>query len=166
MIWIVTKSLVHTDQELIKRREYILDVADCKVTQWIEDKSVSGIQFFRCVSQKGEYGIFISAHMISEVPAILEALVPRKRSVIVINSCEVKKSEIEKCVSIVKQRNNSSIVYWSKQEHKNEFLVSYMDDVGTFGFSTTVSERELFQNRSLGLMAGIKTSFERRDIDL
>lgn len=166
VIWIVTKSLVHTDQELINRREYISTVTDCKVTQWMENKTVQGIPFFSCISQKGEFGLFISAHMISEVPAILKEVIPRKRSVVVINSCGVKESEIEKCVSIVKQRNNNSIVYWSKQEQINEFLVSYMDDVGTFGFSTTISERELFQNRRLGLMLGIKKSFVRRDIDL
>ncbi len=164
MIWIVTKKLIRNNEELIKRHEYISDIARCEVTPWEEYASAIKIPFFRCVSRKGEYGIFISAHMISEVPALLEAFIPRKRTVVVVNSCGVEQTEIEKCVSIVKQRNNQSLVYWSKQEHRDGIMVSYMDDVGTFGFPTTISERELFQNRHFGLITGIKMSFERKDV--
>ena len=66
---------------------------------------------------------------------------------------------------IVKEINAKSEVYFAMQERKQKSNITYevnpLDDVGTFGFETTKSERELFRKRKNGLIKALREAYER-----
>ena len=105
MIWVVSKSLVASKEELDSRHQIIQEITQAKVTPWTKQCCIGArwpyrlIEFYQCTSQKGEYGLVITAHM--------------------------------------------------------------NIDVGAFGFPTTLSERELFQQRRLGLVKAIRAVYDK-----
>ena len=59
-------------------------------------------------------------------------------------------------------KNPHSEIFYAKQELSDAgFLMNYIEDAGEFGFRSTVSERELFQQRHLGLVKAIRTVYEK-----
>ena len=120
------------------------------------------VKFYQCNSEKGEYGFFITAHINVEVQPILLHVLTGKKALVVINSCALNEAIKTQCLNIVKLKNSESELYFAKQTlDENGRALNYYDNVGTFGFPTTVSERELFQRRSLGLIKALRTVFEK-----
>ena len=102
---------------------------------------------------KRQYGLIITAHMNIEVQPILQQILSQKKALVVINSCEIQKSAKEECYRIITSKNSQSEMYFAKQEVSDSgYRINYMENVGAFGFPTTLSERELFQQRRLGLI--------------
>ena len=168
MNWIVSDKTPSVEKTLANRTEFIRDVASAKVTLWRKQICKgdgvfrSSVNFFQCNSEKGEYGFFITAHINMEVQPILRYVLTGKKAIVVINSCALNEKTKAQCLNIVKAKNAVSELYFAKQTiDENGRAINYCDDVGTFGFATTVSERELFQNRSLGLIKAIRTAFEK-----
>ena len=66
MIWIVSSSIAGTEENLSARHEYIEMVSQARVSPWqkrtamIADKRY--LNYYQCKSEKGEYGLFVSAH--------------------------------------------------------------------------------------------------------
>lgn len=161
MIWVVSKEIYDSDHDLIPRHKYIEEVTQTRVSPWVECRSP--VNYFRCSSLKGEYGIVITAH-IGEVQPILEVALNNKRALVIINSCILKKYNINLITKIVRRKNPQSIIYWAKQDIINGYgSLVFNDDCGTFGFKTTASERELFMHRSKGLLNAINQAYERID---
>ena len=167
MIWIISKSIVRSEKELENRRQYIKDVTKAEVSLWALSKCKSRrlfspeIEFFQCISKKGEYGVVITAH-IQEVADILNAVLSRKAAKVIINSCAIRKDLQTAILELVKNKNGCSEVFFAKQEHTSEgYELNFTDDVGRFGFSTTESERELFQHRKLGMMQALRKAFKK-----
>lgn len=168
VIWVVSKSVCNSFEELNSRHKYIKEVTKAEVTPWSESSCEYkwlGIKrtcsFYVCKSKKGEYGIIITAH-IPEIVAIFKNLASSKRAIIVVNSCEINKGVSSQFLSIVKQKNIYSELFYAHQEkHPNGSLVNYADDVGDFGFRTTLSERMLFRHRNEGIIKAIRGSFQK-----
>lgn len=168
VIWVVSKSICSSQDELDCRHQYIRKVTKAEVSPWSESSCEYKrlgfrrmCQFYICRSKKGEYGIVITAH-VQEVEAIFEQVASRKRAIVVINSCEIDKMFSRAFLLKVKQKNSSSELFFAYQEKEsNGILVNYADNVGTFGFSTTLSERLLFRHRHNGLLKAIRESFKK-----
>lgn len=168
MIWIVSKSLIGSDLELEKRHKYIEEITGARVSPWRECVCKSerflyrNISYYQCRSEKGEYGVAITAHMNLEVQAILKRELSQKQAIVVINSCKLSKREVKECCSIVRKKNVQSEILFAKQERSPDGLsLNYYSEVGTFGFPTTVSERVMFQNRKNGLIKAVRKAFDK-----
>lgn len=151
------------------RHQYIKDVSGANVSQWkrkvcenrVGRNKGARIGFYQCKSDKGEYGINITAH-IDEAISILQEVLPKKRAIVVINACKID-VKIEKILfDFIKKKNSNSELYFAKQERVNEkqFLIS-ITDVGEFGFLSSNSERLLFKNRSMGLIKALRVAFDK-----
>lgn len=168
MNWIVSDKALSSVNELTNRTEFIQEIAQTKVTRWSEQSCKgsrllsSPVKFYQCNSKKGEYGFFITAHINIEVQPILLHVLTKKKAFVVINSCAMSEATKAQCLSIVKSKNSGSELYFAKQTlDETGRALNYYDNVGAFGFATTVSERELFQNRKLGLTKALRTVFEK-----
>jgi hypothetical protein len=97
-----------------------------------------------------------------EVQPILQHVLSQKKALVVINSCAMQKNSRLDCINVVKGKNPHSEIFYAKQELSDAgFLMNYIEDAGEFGFRSTVSERELFQQRHLGLVKAIRTVYEK-----
>ena len=168
MIWVVSKSLVASKEELDSRHQIIQEITQAKVTPWTKQCCIGArwpyrlIEFYQCTSQKGEYGLVITAHMNIEVQPILQQILSQKKALVVINSCEIQKSAKEECYRIITSKNLWSEMYFAKQEVSDSgYRINYMENVGAFGFPTTLSERELFQQRRLGVVKAIRAVYDK-----
>lgn len=169
MIWIVSKTVCKSQRELECRHKYIKDVTNARVSHWTEfeceikrfGKITTKFNYYMCKSDKGEYGIVITAH-IGEVAAIINSVIEKKRAIVVINSCKLEKDTSKKFLDVVMTKNGQSELFFAQQEANDRgYLVNYADNVGEFGFSTTLSERELFRYRHEGFIKSIRKSFEK-----
>ena len=168
MNWIVSDRALSSVNELDSRAEFIRKLSHAKVTPWREQSCKDirflrpAIKYYQCSSEKGEYGFFITAHMNIEVQPILLHVLTNKKAIVVINSCAINDATKDQCLDIIKTKNPESELYFAKQTLNNKGqALNYCENVGTFGFATTVSERELFQNRSLGLTKALRVVFEK-----
>lgn len=168
MIWVVSKSVCSSSEELNNRHKYIKEVTKAEVSPWLESVCQykhlgfkKTCHFYVCKSKKDEYGIIITAH-VNEIVPIFNILALRKRAIVVVNSCEIRKEVSSIFLSIVKEKHSNSELYYACQEkHPDGLLVNYADDVGDFGFRTTLSERMLFRYRNEGIIKAIRGSFQK-----
>lgn len=85
-----------------------------------------------------------------------------RNTVLCVDSCAMQKNSRLDCINVVKGKNPHSEIFYAKQELSDAgFLMNYIEDAGEFGFRSTVSERELFQQRHLGLVKAIRTVYEK-----
>lgn len=168
MIWIVSKALVTSEDELNNRHRFVKDITQSEVSPWSLHCCQSNrwlqksIEYFQCTSHKGEYGVVITGHMNIEVQPILQHVLTNKKALVVINSCEIKKSAKEECFRIVTEKNKHSEMFFSRQElSESGYKINYIESAGTFGFRSTISERELFQQRKLGLVKAIRMVYDK-----
>ena len=138
MIWIVSKALV-TPEELPLRHQFIQEITGAKVSKWVECNCPSNrrftkaIGYYRCSSDKGEYGVFITAHMNLEIQPILQQVLFQKKALVVINSCAMEKNSKLNCINIVKGKNLNSEIFYAKQElSASGLLMNYIEDAGEF----------------------------------
>ena len=104
----------------------------------------------------------VTAHMNIEVQPILQQVLSSKRALVVINSCEIRKGAKDECYRIMASKNPHSEMFFAKQEISDSgYLINYMENAGAIGFQTTTSERELFQQRRLGLVNAIRVVYDK-----
>lgn len=120
MIWVVSKSLVASKEELDSRHQIIQEITQAKVTPWTKQCCIGArwpwlIEFYQCTSQKGEYGLIITAHMNIEVQPILQQILSQKKALVVINSCEIQKSAKEECYRIITSKNSQRCISPSRK---------------------------------------------------
>ena len=111
---------------------------------------------------KGRVWAYGYSHMNIEVQPILQQVLSSKRALVVINSCEIRKGAKDECYRIMASKNPHSEMFFAKQEISDSgYLINYMENAGAFGFQTTTSERELFQQRRLGLVNAIRVVYDK-----
>ena len=135
MIWIVSSSIAGTEENLSARHEYIKMVSQAHVSPWQKRTAVIAgkryLNYYQCKSEKGEYGLFITAH-IDEAFSILRATQNNKKTLFSINACQVSNMHKRKLLNAVKKRNPQSELYLARQEkRKDGKIVNYIDDFGT-----------------------------------
>lgn len=169
MIWVVSKTVCKTKQELDYRHNYIKEITNANVSNWKEFECTNSrfvffpwkVEYYMCLSDRGEYGIVITAH-INEVSAIFNNIIRNKCAIVVVNSCELVKGGSTKFLDMVLSKNKQSELFFAKQDiNENGEFVNYADNVGKFGFRTTLSERQLFMQRNIGLTKAIRKSYEK-----
>lgn len=97
-----------------------------------------------------------------EIQPILQQVLSRKKALVIINSCAMEEKSKLDCINIIKGKNPNSEIFYAKQElSASGCLMNYIEDAGEFGFRSTMSERELFQQRRLGLVKAIRTVYEK-----
>ena len=161
VIWIVSSSIAGTEENLSARHEYIKMVSQAHVSPWQKRTAVIAgkryLNYYQCKSEKGEYGLFVSAHT-PEADIILSATISWKRTIYAINSCQISDKHKLNLLHTIKKRNQQSELYLAQQEKDQR---NYADNFGTFGCLTTKSEREVFMHREDGLMQAIRRAFEK-----
>ena len=145
---------------LTARHQFIEGVTHTRVSPWnrrvaystgkqrassvIGIKRLYTVPFYQCVSARGEYGVFITAHA-HELETILESFLSSKKT-----------------LYIIKNSSSQSELFLAHQAPpQSGIFYNYAEDVGTFGFPTTESERELFMHREEGLIRAIRLAFEK-----
>lgn len=124
MIWVVSKGLVSSEGELNSRHQVIQEIAQAKVSPWSEYYCRSArwpytpFGFYQCVSQKGEYGLMVTAHMNIEVQPILQQVLSSKRALVVINSCEIRKDAKDECYRIMASKNPHSEMFLLNKKYQ------------------------------------------------
>lgn len=170
MIWIVSKDAANSAEHMSSRHQYIEDVTQARVSPWqeracaVDCRLERPVKFFQCKSDKGEYGVVITAHF-EEVWSLIYHVITAKKAIIAVNSCVLHREYLKEFSAIVMEKNPHSELYFAKQkwyeEDKPKTLVNFVDNIGSFGFATTESERELFRRRNLGLTRAIRLSYEK-----
>lgn len=167
MIWIISCDLIHDAPMLIARHQFIEEVSQTHVSPWQKHTAKSegvikpAVDYYQCRSEKGEYGFVITAH-INELPTLLQTICSHKTALFFINTCLISDAVKARLMTIVKKRNPQSELFLARQErHFTGNYINYVDDVGTFGFPTTESERELFMKRHMGLTKALRLAFEK-----
>ena len=111
MIWIVSSSIAGTEENLSARHEYIEMVSQARVFPWQKRTAVIAdkryLNYYQCKSEKGEYGLFVSAHT-PEVAIILSATLSWKRAICAINSCQISDMHKLNLLRTIKQYNQQS----------------------------------------------------------
>ena len=163
MRWIVSSEfdICKNSDELKARREFIRSVTESEVTEW---KSISANKFYCCDSMDGLNGIFITAH-IGDIQRISCGEGVVNYDFVVANSCIWEKNLDKGVLKNLIQRNGGVELWFAKQGatvtycDKKIHLCVEIKDVGKFGFSTSLSERNLFLNRRKGFMNALRESF-------
>lgn len=167
MVWILAtdKGIAGGVEELAARREFIQSVTVVRVSEWrylrIGDKLSQ--RFVCCVSDDGINGIHITAH-IDDVFRLCLLNEIWSSSFVIANTCIWKKGSDKKLLWQMLTLNREIELYFAKQElsldrigvlHQSVTLNSF----GTFGFQTSVSDRELFRNRKKGFVEAMKKAY-------
>ena len=175
MIWIISDNLISDALMLTARHQFIEDVTHTRVSPWnrrvaystgkqrassvIGIKRLYTVPFYQCVSARGEYGVFITAHA-HELETILESFLSPKKTLYIINSCQIYIRSRYALHDLIKNSSSQSELFLAHQAPPQAgIFYNYAEDVGTFGFPTTESERELFMHREDGLTRAIRLAF-------
>lgn len=167
MRWIVStgKDIFVNNNQLEARRDYIRKVTGAEVTTW-RVMSINGCgvkEFLYCISNDGINGTFITAH-IGEVQAICSLRAVANGDFVIANSCIWEKS-IDKYILYNMMKINRSIELWfAKQEVsvENGHMLrqcTTLNNIGQFGFQTSLSERQLFAKRHNDFMTAVNEAF-------
>lgn len=163
MVWIVSAEIAGSRAERKARLQYIKDVTGDKTVSW-EKHRLGNREFYRCVSNDEINGVFVTAHndivfALSTLPGIAN------KDFIVANTCIWIKDLDKRMLQIMREINSTAQLFYAKQtlEFLNGVKMVYsnsINDMGTFGFLTSKSERILYRNRKKGLMEAICSAFD------
>lgn len=170
MDWIVStdKEIAGDKAQLHARRTYISEVTGTKASDW-EGFSISGKlpnDFWRCTSLEGVNGVMITAHTPDIYRLSMLEWIAEK-PLLVANTCVWTVGNDKQLLSFLQKGNPEIELRFAKQEvlfTQELFPRQYVDltDVGTFGFRTSRSERELFRCYSqIGLRPALEKAFHR-----
>lgn len=172
MTWVVGvgAGILATKPHLDARRTFIHKVTNANVSEWVSFVATKGISkktFFQCISEDDVNGIFITAHIDDVIPLLhYRAQSGALDETVIVNACKWGRF-LDKRLWFDLHRYNSSIKIWfSKQlktfeRDKLFHPTTQIDDAGTFGFQTSLSERELHMHRKKGFMVAVQRSFEK-----
>jgi len=167
--WIVSagKDIAVDGNQLQSRRAYIHDVTNAEVGNWhyIHVNGKECRDFLRCVSSEGVDGTFITAHIYSVFwLCTLKGIADRQ--LVVANTCVWTPLAHKRLLLNMMKINPTVELRFAKQALSIESDWSIRQSVelrnmGTFGFQSSRSERELFRNRRDGFRPAIEKAFER-----
>ena len=157
-----------TPQQLDARLSFIRDVSNADVSPWkplIVRGAAIPLPFLTCTSDDGIPGLFITAH-VTAVHFLCERLYLRQKDIVVINSCLLIPHYGKHLLEVLSSANPQIELFFAKQENvypKGPHLAKCVtiSNIGEFGFQTSVSERNMFRHRKLGLKNAIYASFDK-----
>lgn len=149
------------------RLQYIHSVTNTAVTEWMPTQKSTFLPkpFFYCMTNDGLNGIFITAH-IDEVRRLCSLQEIALSDFVIANTCIWKKSSNKHILYCMMQINNKVELWFSKQtltveENYNLRQSTLLNNVGEFGFNSSLSERLLFSNRRKGFMKAVSLAFNK-----
>jgi len=149
------------------RRDYVQRVTGVEVSPWnvIQVNGQVCREFLCCTSNEGISGTFITAH-IGDVYNLCTLREICKGDFVVANTCIWEKMSHKELLFQIMRVNPKIELFFAKQElsvdNNHIFRQSTtLNNVGRFGFQTSLSERELFKYRVRGLVEAIHESFDR-----
>lgn len=166
MRWIVStgKDIYVDNNQLQARLNYIRQVTNAEVTEWkmLQIKG-TGKQFLYCISADDLNGTFITAH-IGEVRLICSLREVANGDFVIANSCIWEKSLDKQILRDMMKVNRNVELWFAKQEVSVEGgnmlrQCTTLNNIGQFGFHTSLSERQLFAKRRNGFMAAVRESY-------
>lgn len=161
MLWIVDDSSeIAGDQGTLRaRKEYIVELTKSKVSNWER----WGGYFFRCESDDNCRGVFITTHnyrvgLLCSNPEMYDC------GLIVVNSCMIDDVGNQVQLYELRQKNKDIRLYYAvqeivKTESGEKVSMNSIENVGTFGFPTSESERRLFRSRDEGFVKALDKAF-------
>ena len=164
MKWIVgaSKDVAVDKGQMLARKEYIRNVTSSDVSEWYSVQ-VKERSFLYCDSADGVNGTFITAHdsdvfMLCQIPAVFRS------EFVVANTCLVEKLRQKVLLFQMKRFNGNAKLCFAEQELSVTagglfWQSTTLNDVGQFGFQTSLSERKLFRKRNKGFEQAICESF-------
>ena len=169
MRWIIgyDKDIVVDNNQLQARSNYIRRVTGAEVSAWSFPQVNGQVckEFLCCTSNDEIDGTFITAHIfdVSNLCSLREICIGK---FVIANTCIWEKLSHKNLLLNMMRFNREVELFFAKQELSvdgNRILrqSTTLNNVGRFGFQTSLSERELFSNRSKGLMEAIRVSFIR-----
>ena len=167
MRWIIgfDKDIAGDNNQLQARSKYIEDVTKSKVSAWQYIQVNGQNKFLYCISDDGVDGTLITAH-ISDVLFLCSLSEVQKSKLVIVNTCILEKMNDKKLLYRMININKEIELLIAKQElsiDRNRIFkqTNTINHIGKFGFQTSLSERQLFNNRKKGLLNAIRESFKR-----
>ena len=119
---------------LTARHQFIEGVTHTRVSPWnrrvaystgkqrassvIGIKRLYTVPFYQCVSARGEYGVFITAHA-HELETILESFLSSKKTLYIINSCQIYIRSRYALHDLIKNSSSQSELFLAHQAPPN-----------------------------------------------
>ena len=169
MRWIVSSDskIFVNRSHMSARLRYIQFVSGAEVTDWaVTRESITFPNpFFYCATNDGLNGIFITAH-IGEVWRLCSLDEIAMCDFIIANTCIWERLLHKQVLYQMMKINRKAELWFSKQVlamEKNYRLrqSTALNEIGEFGFNTSLSERILFLNRRKGFMKAVALAFSR-----
>lgn len=171
MRWIVSTDpeISGDTTNLEARREFIHQVTGTDVSEW-EQLRAKPQPFLVCTSNDGIDGTFITAHA-HEVLSLCKRAEIVRGEFVAANTCVLKEYRDQDLLWFLKRKNPQIDLYYARQGLPGVCADSpsrtvEINDLGTFGFRTSLSERKLFRLRRNGFMPAVQTAFERVPLGL
>ncbi len=167
MRWIVScgTDIAVDNSQLQKRINYIQSVTNAEVSGWNPVQVKGQVKYLCCTSNDGLDGTFITAHIgdVFEICSLREVCIGK---FVVANTCIWERMSHKELLFRMMRVNQEVELFFAKQDlsvdRSHIFRQSTtLNNIGNFGFQTSLSERKLFANRSKGLMDAIHKSFVR-----
>ena len=167
MRWIVgaESDIAVNESQLQARHAFIQDITGVEVSAWgrIQISVPVPRRFFHCLSNDGIDGVFITAH-IYDVQALCRLPEIYNAGFVVANTCIWERLSHKSLLDSLRSKNHEVQLWFAKQElslDSNRLFrqSTTLNNMGQFGFQTSLSERKLFMHRKKGLVAGIQESF-------
>lgn len=153
--------------QLQAKRVFIQDLTGVEVSVWgcTQINVPHPRRFFHCVSNDGVDGVFITAH-IFDVQSLCVLPQIYNTGFVVANTCIWERLSHKSLLYSLRSKNQNTELWFAKQElsvDANRLFrqSTTLNNVGQFGFQTSLSERQLFMHRKKGLVAGIQESYDR-----
>lgn len=166
MRWIISngKDIAVDSNQIKARGEYIKRITGATVSDWGLIQA-NGKGYLYCVSYDGIDGTFITAH-IGDVYKICLLKEVCTGKFIVANTCIWEGMSHKILLRSIREVNPNIELWFAKQELSVDanrvFRQSTtLQNFGSFGFQTSLSERELFRNRGKGFVEAISVSFDQ-----
>lgn len=169
MRWIVGagKDIAVDSNQLQARSNYIRRVTNAEVSAWsfIQVNGQVSRRFICCSSNDEVDGTFITAH-INDVYTLCSLREVCVGKFVVANTCIWNRMSHKELLYEMMRFNQEIELWFAKQElsidRSHLFRQSTtINNIGQFGFQTSLSERKLFANRNKGVVDAIKKSFIR-----
>ncbi len=168
MVWIIdgSEEIAVDSNQLLARGRYIQQVTGSQVSKWYPVTLNGGVQskFRYCISNDGIDGVFITAH-IGDVYVLCNLNAVYKADFVVANTCIWEMMADKKILNSMRSKNQYIDLWFAKQDISVDRCnivrqTTTLNNIGRFGFQTSLSERELFKHRKKGFMKAIELSFE------
>lgn len=166
MRWILSagKDIAVDGNQIQARMRYIQSVTNAKTSTW-RIMQVKGKAFYICESYDEINGTFITAH-IYDVFMLCSLSDICASGFIVANTCIWHKDADKETLKRMRLFNKNIELWFAKQDlfldgTQTLRQSTELNNIGLFGFQTSLSERNLFKNRKKGLVKAIRESFVR-----